>query len=200
MLLLAVSKGKLGLLVMTNNPSGTPRVLVSLALLMIFVTRNRSDGVFVPDKTASKSANNNLFLREVRHWTNFSYLFSLFFQNTVWFLPNGHKIICGETGFFSSNSTVILRGGCPFPSKYVTLFLFYISIKRHMTAEFLVVGWVFFNYKSEMDNKSPIPITKNLKKMYMHFLSYIYIFLSFVLLQINERRIVQFYFVIVEMF
>lgn len=71
-----------------------------------------------------------------------------------------------------------------------------------MTAEFLVVGWVFFNYKSEMDNKSPIPITKNLKKMYMymHFLSYIYSFLSFVLLQINERRIVQFYFVIVEMF
>lgn len=69
-----------------------------------------------------------------------------------------------------------------------------------MTAGFLIVGWVFFNYKSEMDNKSPIPITKNLKKMYMHFLSYIYIFLSFVLLQINERRIVQFYIVIVEMF
>lgn len=133
-------------------------------------------------------------------WTNFSNFFSLSFQNTVWFLPNGHKIICGETGFFSSNSTVILRGGCPFPSKYVTLFFFYISIKRHMIAEFLVVGWVFSNYKSEMDNKSPIPITKNLKKMCMHFLSYIYIFLSFVLLQINERRIVQFYFVIVEMF
>lgn len=72
-------------------------------------------------------------------------------------------------------------------------------MKRHMTAEFLVVGWVFFNYKSEMDNKSPIPITKKLKKMYMHFLSYINIFLSSVL-QINERRIVQFYIVIVEMF
>lgn len=197
MLLLAVSKGKLGLLVMTNNPSGTPRVLVSLALLMIFVTRNRSDGVFVPDKTASKSANNNLFLREVRHLNQFLLFFFLYPSKILFDFCRTDIKLFVEKLVFSSNSTVIFRGGCPFPSKYVTYFTFLLKAYDC----WISCSWVgFFNYKSEMDNESPIPITKNLKEMYMHFLSYIYIFLSFVLLQINERRIVQFYIVIVEMF